>query len=256
MTTRTKRVSILAGLFAVLSAAPAAAQTIRASAVDAATGAPLAEAMIRVEAEDGSLAAAGFTRSDGSVTLRVRRPGPYRVQATRSGYHPGAVAVQAAGGEVRVAVRMAQRPFALDTVVVFGQTRDERGRQGFERRRSLGLGVFLDSAYLEPRMGGAAYVGDMLRGVPGTYLQRGRGVTVPRSLRGWRCMVMLIDGYPLSMRFDDGGSRELHHVIGPTDIKSVEIYREWSEVPPEFQRWANNGFNNCGVYLYWTRAGW
>jgi hypothetical protein len=50
--------------------------------------------------------------------------------------------------------------------------------------------------------------------------------------------------------------RELHHVIGPRDIKAVEVYREWSEVPPEFQRYASNGMYRCGAYLYWTQARW
>ncbi len=247
---------ILAAALAALGAGPAAAQSVRAVARDAATGAPVAEAMVRVEAQDGSVAAAGFTDADGTVVLRLRQVGVYTVQAARTGYHPTTVGVQMGGAEARVELEMSQRPFALDTMVVFGVPRDERGRQGFERRRAMGMGVFLDSAYLEPRKGGAPYVGDMLRGVPGVYLQRGRGATVPRSLRGWRCMVMLLDGFPLATRFADGGVRELHHVVGPRDIEAVEVYREFSEVPREFRRYATNGRYNCGVYLYWTRARW
>jgi hypothetical protein len=256
MTTCRGRWCILAAVLALLIAGPAAAQSIRAVARDAATGAPVSEAMVRVEAQDGSVAAAGFTDASGTVVLRVRRAGPYRVQAARTGYAPASVGVEVGGAEARVELAMSQRPFALDTVVVFGVPRDERGRQGFERRRALGLGVFLDSAYLEPRMGGAPYVGDMLRGVPGVYLRRVGGATVPRSVRGWRCMVLLLDGFPLGLRFDDGGGRELHHVVGPRDIKGVEVYREYSEVPREFRQYATNGRYNCGVYVYWTRARW
>jgi hypothetical protein len=69
-------------------------------------------------------------------------------------------------------------------------------------------------------------------------------------------MVLLLDGFPLGLRFDDGGSRELHHVVGPRDIQGVEVYREFREVPREFSEYATNGRYNCGVYLYWTRARW
>lgn len=248
---------ILATL-AVFAARPAAGQSVRASARDAATGAPVAEAMVRVHAADGTLAAAGFTGRDGLVVLRVRAPGTYTVQARRAGYHAGEVAEVAVAGEgAQVEIRMAQRPFTMDTVVVVGQLANERGRQGFERRRLTGEGVFLDSAYLAQRNRRASYAADLIAGVPGMYLvSRGISERVPRSERGWRCMVMLLDGRPLELNFLDGGRRELHQIIGPMDVKSVEVYREFAEVPPEFRQYAQRGMYNCGVYLYWTRVGW
>lgn len=54
----------------------------------------------------------------------------------------------------------------------------------------------------------------------------------------------------------DGGRRELHHILGPRDVKSVEVYREFDEVPPEYRQYAESSGGNCGLYLYWTRAGW
>lgn len=252
-----RRGCLLAAFFAAFAAHPAAAQSIRAVVRDSATGAPVTEAMVRVEGADGALVASGFVDESGELVLRVRRPGAYRVQAQRSGYHPSAVAVEAGEGQVRAEIRMTQRPFALDTVVVMGRLANERGRQGFERRRSLGLGVFLDSAYLAQRNGGAAYAGDLLRGIPGLHVERlPRGGSVPRSERGWRCMVMLLDGRPVQ-QFRVGPRRQLSDIIGPGDVQAVEVYREFSEVPPEFQMYANDGrMYNCGVYLYWTRARW
>lgn len=244
----------------LLAAAPAAAQSVRAVATDAATGAPVPEVLVRVEGADGS-ARAAFTDAAGAVTVRVRAGGTYRIRAERSGYHEAVLSgvAVAADGVTAVAVRMRQRPIGIDTVTVIARSEDERGRDGFERRRLNGQGVFLDSSYLEPRIQRVPFVGDLLRGVPGVTVGRtpGRYTTaVPRSLRGYKCMVMLIDGRPLPLRFADGGGRELHHVIGPRDIKGVEVYREWSEVPPEFQRYASNGVFRCGVYVYWTRARW
>lgn len=254
-TCRARRWSILAA-FAALAAQPAAAQSIRAVVREASTGAPVAEAMVRVHAADGRLVAAGFVDASGVAVLRVRAPGTYLVEARRAGYYDATVQLEAAGAQTQAEIRMAQRPFGLDTVVVYGQPRDERGREGFERRRAMGEGVFLDSAYLAQRSGRVAFVGDMLNGVPGTYTRRGWGVTGIRSLRGWRCMVMLLDGRPFGFAFQDGGFRELHQVIGPKDVKGVEVYREWSEVPPEFRAFADQGRYRCGVYIYWTRARW
>lgn len=249
------RWSLLAAT-AVLGAQPAAAQSIRTVVRDAVTGAPVAEAMVRVETADGRVVAADFADAAGVVVVRVPQPGAYLVEARRGGYYDAAVQVAAGGGEAQAVVAMAQRPFGLDTVVVIGRRPGERERDGFERRRSMGDGVFLDSAYLAARSGRVAYVGDMVAGVPGVYLRRGAGITVVRSLRGWRCMVMLLDGNVVEFGFRDGGSRELHQMVGPGDIKGVEIYREYSEVPPEFQRLAHVGMYRCGIYAYWTRARW
>ena len=247
---------IVMSVFAALAASPAAAQTIRAMARDAATGAPVAEAMVRVEAADGTLVASGFADAGGVLVLRVRRPGTYRVEAQRTGYQPAEVRVEAAGARVVAEIAMTQRPFAMDTVVVYGEQRNERGRQGFARRRSLGLGVFLDSAYVAQRSGRAAFAGDLMRGVPGLFVEHTpRGGAVPRSDRGWQCMVMLLDGRPVQ-QFQRGTRRRLSDIIGPADVVAMEVYRDWSEVPAEFRQYADSGPYRCGVYLYWTRVRW
>jgi Carboxypeptidase regulatory-like domain len=252
--------SLLAAMLAALCAQTAVAQAVRATATDAATGAPVAEVLVRVLAADGETAAAGFTRADGTVVLRLREGGTYRVRAERTGYQDRTVPDVAVGpaGEVPLVLRMEHRPFAIDTVTVIARSEDERGRDGFERRRAMGLGgVFLDSAYVAQRSGRVAFAGDLLRGVPGMYVRRrGIGESVPFSDRGWRCMVMLLDGRPVQLVFRDGGRRELHHIIGPRDVVAVEVFRQFSEVPPEFRQYARRGMYNCGVYLYWTSVRW
>lgn len=247
---------LVAALAAAFGAQAAGAQSIRAVARDAATGAPVAEAMVRVETADGVLVGAAFVNENGEAVVRVRAPGRYLVEVRRAGYYDGAVQVEAAGGQVQTEVRLARRPFALDTVVVYARRDNERGREGFERRRATGEGVFLDSAYLAQRSRRVAFAGDMLTGIPGTYTRRAWGATTVRSLRGWKCMVFLLDGRPFGLGFEDGGARELHQVLGPTDVKGVEVFREWDEVPLEFRQYAERGIYRCGVYIYWTRARW
>lgn len=247
------RWSLIAAAVAALAASRADAQTIRATAVDAATGAPVAEALVRVEEADGTLVASGFVNEAGVVVLRVRQAGPYRVRAQRAGYNEAAVQVDAGGRQVAAELRLARRPFMLDTLVVYGRLRNERGRQGFERRRSLGMGVFLDSAVLQERSRGAIYTADVLRGVPGLQLRNPRGrSTVARSVRGWGCMVTLVDGLPMTF----APPREMHHFIEPSDVIGVEVYREFSEVPEEFRIHAHSDIYPCGIIAYWTRVRW
>jgi hypothetical protein len=249
---------LLPAVLVLLCAKPASAQRIRALVSDGQTGAAVPEALVRVEDRDGRLLASAFSGTDGIALLQLRGAGTYRVTARRGGYRLGEVAelAVAAPGETAVALRLAPAPVALDTLQVIARSANERGRQGFARRRETSAGVFLDSAYLS-RVD-ARHVNDYLGEVPGIYLDRNNRLGEPRarSTRGWRCMVLLVDGRPLVMQFADGGRRRLNDVIGPHHVVSVEVYRAFSEVPPEFRRYAQQEMYNCGVYLYWTRAGW
>lgn len=225
------------------------AQTVRATVVDAATGAPVAEALVRVRAEDGTLASAVFTGADGTAVLRLRREGGYQVTAERGGYDPAGQPVSVEPrGTARVELRMSRRPFTIDTVEVIARGRDERGRDGFERRRRMHEGVFLDSAYLSQRR--AAEAIEFMAGVPGVQMAPTRNGPRPRSTRGWRCMVLLVDGHP------PPGGRPLNRMVYARDVVAMEVFREYNEVPPEYRVYARQGMYSCGVYVYWTRVRW
>ncbi|HEX6912644.1 MAG TPA: carboxypeptidase-like regulatory domain-containing protein, partial [Longimicrobium sp.] len=207
---------LLPALFALLAAVPAAAQSLRAVVTDARTGAPVAEAMVRVLAPDGSLVRSAFTDAGGAAVLRLRGAGTYRVAVDRSGYRPTSVegVAVAPGAPLVVPVRMETAPLVIDTVTVIAASRDERGRDAFERRRSMGIGVFLDSAYIAARYQGARWPTDYLRDIPGIQVDRSgpRGEPRPRSLRGWRCMVLMMDGRPLELTLFDGHRRTIQQV--------------------------------------------
>jgi hypothetical protein len=254
------RFSLLAILLALTAGAPAAAQTVRATVTDSRTGAPVAEAMVRVWAADGTLARAGFTDATGTAVLRLRGIGTYRVAVERRGYRAvslDGVAV-ARGAPLLVPVRMQALPLSMDTVVVVAAGPTERGRGGFERRRAMGRGVFLDSAYIAQAYRGTRWPTDYLRDVPGIYLDRSGPLGEPhaRSLRGWRCMVVLIDGQGVGLIPNGFNRRTIQQIIRPSDVVAMEVYREYDEVPPEFRRAAYKPPYNCGVYIYWTRVRW
>lgn len=237
-----------------LTAAPAAAQTVRVTVQDAASGAPVPAAMVRVEDAFGALARAGFSDARGEVRLRLDEPGQYAVSATRAGYHPAAETLAVlASGTASATLRLQARALALDTVTVVGTPEREEGRHTFERRRATANGVYLDSAYVAQRR--ATYPGDLLYSIPGIEVRADNrtGYRSPVSRMGSRCLVMLVNGLP----FYGGWPRfvRLEETLRRTDVVAVEVYREFSEVPAELRRYAMPS-DPCGVVVYWTEDGW
>jgi hypothetical protein len=236
----------------LLAAAPAASQTVRVTVSDAATGAPVAGAMVRVEDATGALAQAGFADARGQVELRLEEGGRYSVGASRSGYRPVAEAVSVApGAPTAVTLRLASRPLLLDTVTVVGAAEREVGKETFERRRLTAGGIYLDSAYVARRR--ATYPGDLLYSIPGidVVAERRSGVRRPVTRMGSRCLAYLVNGLP----FYGGWPRfvPLEQTLRRTDVVAVEVYREYTEVPRELRPWIRS---QCGVIVYWTEDGW
>ena len=239
---------------AALASAPAAAQGVRVSVVDAGTGAPVAGAMVRVEDADGALVRAGFTDAEGAVRLALPDAGRYAVGATRAGYLPRSqTLVIPRSGEQRLVLRLQVRPVALDTVTVVGRRTRELGRQTFERRRATGNGIYLDSAYVAQRR--ATWPGDLLYSVPGIEVGNdGRSrYRRPYTRMGGRCLVTLVNGLP----FYGGWPRwvQLEETLRRSDVVAVEVYRVADEVPAELQRYVWRR-GRCGAIVYWTEDGW
>lgn len=255
-----------------LAAGAAAAQTVEVSVHDARSAAPVSAAMVRVEDAAGVVVRAGFTRADGTLRLRVRA-GEYQVFVRRAGYYEASERLTVAGGEARLAVRLRQRPFVLDTVLVIAPgDGEERGRDAFLRRSQTADGVFLDPAYLTQRYH-SMYVSDLLHGVPDLVVlaptcvshTRGKsprmgcsGRLAPRrpvSTRGWGCFTTLLNGRPPEMgSFDpDYGHNEIDFWYRPRDVVGVEVYHVPSQIPRDLRRYSQP---HCGMINYWTREKW
>ena len=255
-----------------LAASPAAAQTARVSVHDAQSGAPIGGAMVRVEDAAGLVARAGFTRPDGTVELRLRA-GDYQVFVRRAGYHEGTAALRVQAAGAALDVRLRERPFVLDTVLVVAPNDwNERGRDAFLRRSLNEDGVFLDPAYLTQRYH-SMYLSDLLHGVPDLLVvspacasqPRGKspmmgcaGRLTPRrpvSTRGWGCFTTLLNGRPPEMgSFDpDYGHNEIDFWLRPRDIVGVEVYHVPSQIPRELRQYSEP---RCGMINYWTSNRW
>ncbi len=147
------------------------------------------------------------------------------------------------------------------------------GREGFEERRRLGFGKFIDSTEL--RRSENRRVPDMLRAVPGVRIVRfrecernspnrcgpveeraatGRGDTslYRRSGRDEYCWMSVIwDGHPLYWSSSGTSPPDLGRLMRVAEIHAIEIYRSAGEAPTEY----SGASGQCGVILLWSRRG-
>lgn len=246
---------LLLAALAVLFPAALSAQTLRVTVTDPA-GQGVADALVRIERPDGTLVRAAFSENDGTVAAQVAQ-GAYVVRVGGSGYLTAFVPVQVGAGENSAAVRLAPRPFGLDTLLVITPRENERGRDAFLRRRQTENGVFLDPGYFLERNQDAEWIGDMLRDAPGLNLVRAQrtGHIVVQNARQWNCFNVLLNGARYRLR------GPMDRWIRPEEIAAVEIYHIGSEVPREYSRFAWEDTEGaearpCGVIIYWTREAW
>jgi len=220
------------------------AQAVRGSVQDAATHKPIANAVVQV----GSDSAARRVISDASGGFALHLPGPglYMVVATRIGYlkHDADTVRVGAGETVTLRIELDQTAVPLHPVIV--TDRFVRMSNGFEQRRALGFGRFLDSDDIEKRH--ASKTTYLFRGLPGAHLTplpRGAGLILQlRKGAGFCQPFMLIDGLPV------GESRQsLDLLIDSNMIEAIELYQSVSTAPVQYRS------GDCGVVLFWMKHG-
>lgn len=222
----------LLALFALtLAAAPAAAQIVRGTVVDAEAGTPIAHAEVVLIDEDGNAVQTSLSDGVGAFMLQAPKAGRYTLNVR----HIAFVAVSTPVVDVMdlqivdVQIRMSTAAITLDPLVVV-------------QRRSYGVGQIAEFYERADRYGkggfGRIYFHEDIQ----RYISlRHLFMTLPRQAS---CgMPILIDGLPI----DD--MRDLDAFANPKDVEGVEVYRSWAQVPPEYQHLANQ----CGIALVWTR---
>jgi hypothetical protein len=156
----------------------------------------------------------------------------------------------------------------LDTVPVAEEPKVPQGAgfEGFEARRRIGRGRFLDSTEL--RRNQHQYLDGLLIGIPGISIvsppQCGRSrqsdcvsgrlihvALTGRLLESDRCFLqVVVDGVVLGRggihRWEDGFDLSMLRV---SELRGVEVYRSGAEVPAEF----NDAHAECGVLVLWTK---
>ena len=253
MGSRLSRVTRLFALPVVVAAQPLGAQAELHGLVRDSAGRGLAGAQVLLEGTTIE------TRTDSIGTFRLRAsPAAYRLLVRHVGYRAVRRPVTLANNDtVRalITLAMSERP-ELDTVTVRGDRDYAPGRAGFDYRRRVGLGSFLDSTVL--RKNDSRELSSVLRRIPGLKIVQGP----PRLQGGTRvewaahpvggCFVsVMLDNVFLYRGLRGEVPPDLRKEVLTMDIEAVEYYRGGGPIPPEFSiRHAD-----CGVLVLWTRRG-
>ena len=234
-------------------AAPLAAQGHLVGHVRDSTGRGLAGAQVVLEGTTHE----ARTDSIGTFHLVVP-PATYSLLVRTVGYRSVRRQVALASNDtVRALITLvvSKRP-ELDTVVVRAGRDYAPGRAGFNYRRNVGFGSFIDSTELRKNDG--RELSSILRRLPGLKIVQG-----PPRLQGgsrveWAahpvggCFVsVMLDNVFLYRGIRGEVPPDLRKEINTMDIEAVEYYRGGGPIPPEFSiRHAD-----CGVLVLWTRRG-
>jgi hypothetical protein len=182
--------------------------------------------------------------SAGRFVLVGLPPGVRVLQVRALGYATGSWLLQLAEGQQLVGeFELERREVPVAGVTIVGAAeRGWRTEAGFEQRRHEGRGFFITREDIRGRR--ANTLTDLLRVVPGVMTTCRSGTCVVymgRSTSQCRPEYFL-DGYPATL---STGPNFPINVVG---IRGVEVYRDPSEAPSEFQR---PGIR-CGIIAIWT----
>jgi hypothetical protein len=217
------------------------------------------------------------TDADGRFAFRDVPVGAQQLQVRRVGYDVVEAALNLVAGAQEQVVYLKRTPTQLDTVVVPAPRPRGMSREGFEERRKLGFGKFIDS--VEFRASEHRKVQDMLRtnGIriatplacnakmrpPYCDQNLTKRVAVSASMSHECPMTLVIDGVTVyrprgagavgALAADRGNVEwELTYDISTlmaSSFEAAEIYRRAAEIPIEY----GGSSSACGVLVLWTR---
>lgn len=243
---------ILAVLF-VAAGHELAAQAHLLGQVRDSTGHALAGAQVTLEGTTAE------TRTDSIGTFHIRiAPATYTLLVRHIGYGAVRRSVTVANDDtarVLITLVAAATP-ELDPVTVRGDRDYVPGRAGFDYRRRVGMGSFIDSTVL--RQNDGRELSSILRRISGLKIVQGKPPMPGGTRVEWAahpvggCFVsVMLDNVFIYRGLRGEVPPDLRKEILTMDIEAVEYYRGGGPIPPEFSiRHAD-----CGVLVLWTRRG-
>lgn len=188
----------------------------------------------------------GTTDSTGAFRISGLPAGTRTVEIRLLGFLPHRVAVDLSPHRTaRLEAKLQERAAVLKAVTVKAARQD---LTGFDQRRKTGMGLYLTQKDIQRK--GAITTTDAFRGLPGVQLVWNGSDYAPQTTRGVvrNCpMQYYLNGSPIDL---SGSS--IDGVVRPGDIAGIEIYRDATETPVQYQ--AGTGAS-CGTVLIWTRNG-
>lgn len=166
--------------------------------------------------------------------------GPYRLLVLALGYREFSDTLTLLAGEEAV-TEVALVPEALELEPLLVRVAPGRSSlmRGFEQRKAMGAGTFVDRSEIEKRR--PQQVTDLFRTMPGVRLVPDRRGDSHVTLRGQCRPALVMDGSPVF----SGMSLDL--ILRPDDVEAIEVHSTAS-MPIEYAR------DGCGAVLIWTRV--
>lgn len=250
---------IAVALFALAS--PAAAQILRGTVADSASGQPLSGAHVSVLNARGVTVRDTVTGASGDFTFDLPVIGSYRVRAVRIGYAGRITEPIGVDAKLESRIRLVLRPnpLSLDTLTVVAESvateqwvpwlADVR----FYDRRHKGFGHFLTRQEIEKKQ--PEVVTDLLRDMPGIRLacpsRRSCSILMPAAglmFIGKTCApTVVLDGAVVSVG-GTGGSGDVNWE-NPHDLEAIEVYPSPAGLPVQYAGY----MSPCGAVLLWSR---
>ncbi|MGI9089865.1 MAG: carboxypeptidase regulatory-like domain-containing protein, partial [Gemmatimonadaceae bacterium] len=185
-------------------------------------GVPVSDARISVQGSSATTA----SNADGSFTLSGVPAGTQSVLVRRVGYEPVERPIDVRSRlPNELTVRLGSYTPQLATVEVKEKQTDRFGSTGFDKRRTNGMGKYLDEdqiAKIAP-----TFTTDALRRIPGLSVTGSGQNANLTTTRGNGCVAYLIDRNPMRL----GGS-SIDDLVNAQDVSAVEFYQP-SEAPLE-----------------------
>ncbi|HET9515611.1 MAG TPA: carboxypeptidase-like regulatory domain-containing protein [Gemmatimonadales bacterium] len=208
--------------------------------------APLSDARITLSRPAGGDTSA-VTDSSGRFVFRRLHPGSYTLRATWRELvsHPAVIEL---GSRETVDVEFAVGPrpemgIQLPEIAVEARPAPRPLLQGFDERRSRGVGQFLTRADLGAKRGST--LGEVLRQQRGIRLHCSRGVCIPQMIRA------RVGCFPRFIMDDADIDGQIFARTVVDDVEAVEIYEGVSQMSLDFGGDARR--NYCGAIVVWTR---
>jgi hypothetical protein len=221
-------------------AARPAGRAVITGTITNAGGVPVPGARVSVQGSPASTS----TGPDGKFTLTGVMPGTQSVLVRRVGYSPVEKPIDVTSlATNRITVRLGAYAPVLSNVDVKAKS-DPLESTGFERRRKLGFGRFMDYEAIEKAH--PTYTSDILRRIPGLYVIGSGSSASVVTTRGNGCVAYNVDNNPVSAN----AGQSIDEIVGSQDVVSVEFYNP-VDVPMELSAGSNGG---CALLVIWTKG--
>jgi hypothetical protein len=275
-----KRILLTTAILLATAGSSAGAQILRGKIVDDKRAA-IRDVTVRLADAQGQVVRVALSDDLGVFHLPSGAAGIFVMEAQRIGFAPwrSAPLRLVAGETLEIEVRMGATVQTLPQMTITRRSNREWGRDGFAERSALGQGVFLTGR--EVAMTGYETIAEVLGDVEGLRTMLHPFPHVLSNL-GHRCLRILLNRVPLPVVPGELREETLHRHLGPERVAGIEVYREFSEVPVEFQHvaWEDRldsrrvSIGNmrvrqpvyyasstqhgeaCGVVNVWTRRAW